>query len=149
MGSKVAAQQKISQLDAEIAEHNQVVDGLNSQRVEIEKKRSLLLNERCALLSTTIFDDLGKLILSYLKVQEQYFLLRDKIIELGDFKPSLYEQAATSGKHDFFLVVSDGCLKTSFIRDSDFNSFMKQLLTLSRELKKREDFPFPALHKDS
>lgn len=141
----IAAQQKISKLDLEIAEHDNAVSDLNTQRLEIEQKRASLLGARCDLLSTTIFSDLEKLLISYLKVQETYKAFRGKIIEFGEHKPTLYERAKTEGKHDFWLVVADGCLKPGDMRDYDFGSFMKKLLLLTRDMTNKEDFPFPGL----
>ena len=138
---------QIQQLDLLREKRGDTIRELNSQKADEEKELAKLESARCDLLSTIIFSDLHKLIVAYLKVQETYKAFRDKIVEYGDHKPSLFERAKTDSKHDFWLVVADGCLKPGDIRDSDFGSFMKKVLSLTKDLAKKEGFPFPGLHR--
>ena len=137
---------KIKELDAEIGRQEDAIYKLDSQKIQKEKGRAKLLDDRCDLLSRIIFVDLDELIESYLLLQEDYIVLRGKVSELAVAESAWYTRAAKQGRHPLYTTIADSFLRIDRMKGRTLGGFMDSLCPANESLK--TESPFPTLRRD-
>ena len=138
--------QKIAELDIEIGKQEDAIYKLDSQKIQKEKGRAKLLDDRCDLLSRIIFADLDALIESYLLLQGDYIALRDKVRELSVAESAWYTRAAKQGRHPLYTTIADSFLRIDRMKGRTLGGFMDSLCPANESLK--TESPFPTLRRD-
>lgn len=137
-------EETIEKLDAEISKHEDTIRELDGQRLERQKQKQKLLDDRCDLNARIIFSDVEVLIQGYLKLIGFFDSLKEKAEALNLQDPQWYRRAEQQGKHSLFTTIADSFLRIDRLRGESLGEFMNKICAVNEGLT---DSPYPKLKR--
>lgn len=136
---------KLEDIDRELEEESDAVLKLDAQKLERKSKINSLIQERSNIQTKKILLEVQRLIPKYLKVQREYYAMRDLIADVSKHDPDWYVKVGKENQDSpFWLPVIDAHLRIDRLHGFSLGGFMDALCQVSEGLK---DSPYPELKR--